>query len=184
MPSGWISSFRQESFNRQRCKSSGEMQIFELFLVAFAVPAPCRGIVRAQNAHFVKGPTPSDKRSGAIPIIMRRVPCSDEYPSLTIDPLLDNHQHDVDAIMRESLESEAKALALYREPLKCAEGYSVSQRRLSLSGSRNDVRNGCHLYLQSRGIAAADPRFACRNASGPPSSLGTHCRQQQQHGSH
>ena len=44
-----------------------------------------------------------------------------EYPSLTIGPLLDSYQHDVDAIMRESLESEAKALALYRELLKCAE---------------------------------------------------------------
>src|SRR5437016_9822659 len=30
-----------------------------------------------------------------------------EYPSLTIGPLLDIYQHDVDAIMRESLESEA-----------------------------------------------------------------------------
>ena len=48
-----------------------------------------------------------------------------EYPSLTIGPLLDSHQHGVDAIMRESLESEAKALALYRELLKCAEGRSV-----------------------------------------------------------
>jgi bacterioferritin len=48
-----------------------------------------------------------------------------EYPSLTIGPLLDSYHHDVDAIMRESLESEAKALALYRELLRCAEGHSV-----------------------------------------------------------
>jgi bacterioferritin len=48
-----------------------------------------------------------------------------EYPSLTIGPLLDSYRHDVDAIMRESLESEAKALALYRELLECAEGHSV-----------------------------------------------------------
>jgi bacterioferritin len=48
-----------------------------------------------------------------------------EYPSLTIGPLLDSHKHDVEAIMRESLETEAKALALYRELLKCAEGRSV-----------------------------------------------------------
>jgi bacterioferritin len=39
-----------------------------------------------------------------------------EYPSLTIGPLLDTYQHDVEAIMRESLESEAKALALYCDP--------------------------------------------------------------------
>ena len=48
-----------------------------------------------------------------------------EYPSLKIGPLLDTYQHDVEAIMRESLESEAKALALYRELLKCAKGHSV-----------------------------------------------------------
>jgi hypothetical protein len=42
-----------------------------------------------------------------------------------IGPLLDSYQHDVEAIMRASLESEAKALALYRELLKCAEGHSV-----------------------------------------------------------
>ncbi len=47
------------------------------------------------------------------------------YPSLTIGRLLDNHQHDIRAIMRESLENEATALALYRELLRCAEGGSV-----------------------------------------------------------
>jgi bacterioferritin len=48
-----------------------------------------------------------------------------EYPSLAIGPLLDTHRTDIGAIMRESLETEAKALALYRELLKCAEGRSV-----------------------------------------------------------
>jgi bacterioferritin len=48
-----------------------------------------------------------------------------EYPSLAIGPLLDSHQHDIGAIMHESLETEAKALALYRELLKCAEGRAV-----------------------------------------------------------
>jgi bacterioferritin len=48
-----------------------------------------------------------------------------EYPSLAIGPLLDSHRHDIGAIMRESLETEAKALSLYRELLKCAEGRSV-----------------------------------------------------------
>jgi bacterioferritin len=48
-----------------------------------------------------------------------------EYPSLTIGPLLDSHKHDADAIMRESLDTEAKALSLYRELLRCAEGRSV-----------------------------------------------------------
>src|ERR1700732_2742241 len=48
-----------------------------------------------------------------------------EYPSLEIGPLLDTHPPAIGAIMRESLETEAKALALYRELLKCAEGRSV-----------------------------------------------------------
>lgn len=48
-----------------------------------------------------------------------------EYPSLKIGALLDTHQTDIGAIMRESLETEAKALTLYRELLKCAEGRSV-----------------------------------------------------------
>src|SRR3954465_12674082 len=47
------------------------------------------------------------------------------YPSLGIGPLLDNHKHDVGDIMRESLETEAKALALYRELLSCVMGHSV-----------------------------------------------------------
>jgi bacterioferritin len=47
------------------------------------------------------------------------------YPSLTIGPLLDSHKHDIGAIMRESLETEGKALALYKELLAAVEGQSV-----------------------------------------------------------
>src|SRR5919109_1958352 len=47
------------------------------------------------------------------------------YPSLEIGALLDSHQHDIRAIMRESLATEAKALALYRELLNCVVGRSV-----------------------------------------------------------
>src|ERR1051326_5965958 len=54
------------------------------------------------------------------------------YPSLTIGPLLDSHKHDVDAIMRESLDNEAKALGLYRELLQCAEGRPVKAERFCL----------------------------------------------------
>jgi bacterioferritin len=48
-----------------------------------------------------------------------------DYPSLTIGPLLDTHRTDVGTILRESLESEARALALYRELLATVEGKSV-----------------------------------------------------------
>ena len=48
-----------------------------------------------------------------------------EYPSLAIGPLLDNHQHDIGAIMREVTSNQNEALALYRELLECAEGCAV-----------------------------------------------------------
>lgn len=48
-----------------------------------------------------------------------------DYPSLGIGELLDSHQHDINAIMRESLETEGKALALYRELMELVEGRSV-----------------------------------------------------------
>src|ERR671933_756962 len=47
------------------------------------------------------------------------------YPSLAIGPLLDSHQHDIGAILRESLETEAQALALYKQLLALVEGRSV-----------------------------------------------------------
>jgi len=48
------------------------------------------------------------------------------YPSLAIGPLLDSHQTDIAAILRESLEAERGALALYRQLLQLVEGRSVA----------------------------------------------------------
>ncbi|MDM0112835.1 ferritin-like domain-containing protein [Variovorax sp. J22R133] len=48
------------------------------------------------------------------------------YPSLAIGPLLDSHQTDIGAMLRESLDTEARALALYRELLTVVEGRSVA----------------------------------------------------------
>jgi bacterioferritin len=48
------------------------------------------------------------------------------YPSLGIGALLDSHQHDIGAILRESLQAEAEALALYRQLLAAVEGGSVA----------------------------------------------------------
>jgi bacterioferritin len=47
------------------------------------------------------------------------------YPSLAIGPLLDSHKHDIAVVMQESLETEAKALALYRDLLGEVAGRSV-----------------------------------------------------------
>jgi bacterioferritin len=48
-----------------------------------------------------------------------------QYPVLTIGDLLDSHKTDVGAILRESLETEAKALVLYKDLLAAVEGRSV-----------------------------------------------------------
>jgi bacterioferritin len=47
------------------------------------------------------------------------------YPSLAIGPLLDAPQHDIGAILRESLEAERSGLEHYRELLRLVEGRSV-----------------------------------------------------------
>ena len=49
-----------------------------------------------------------------------------EYPSLEIGPLLDSHQTDVGAMLREALEVEGSALALYRQLYTVVEGKSVA----------------------------------------------------------
>lgn len=48
------------------------------------------------------------------------------YPSLAIGALLDAHKHDIGAILRESLDAERGALALYRDLLALAGGRSVA----------------------------------------------------------
>ena len=48
------------------------------------------------------------------------------YPSLEIGRLLDSHKTDIGAMLRESLETEASALGLYRELLAQVDGRSVA----------------------------------------------------------
>jgi bacterioferritin len=47
------------------------------------------------------------------------------HPSLAIGPLLETHQHDIGAILRESLDAEREGLGLYQELLALVEGRSV-----------------------------------------------------------
>lgn len=47
------------------------------------------------------------------------------HPSLGIGPLLETHQHDIGAILHESLEHEKLAIEKYYELLKLVEGHSV-----------------------------------------------------------
>ena len=48
------------------------------------------------------------------------------YPSLAIGPLLDSHKHDIGAILKESLDAEARTLELYRNLLEEVDGNSVA----------------------------------------------------------
>ena len=47
------------------------------------------------------------------------------HPSLGIGPLLETHEHDIGAILRESMEHEQASLALYKQLLKAAAGDSI-----------------------------------------------------------
>jgi bacterioferritin len=49
-----------------------------------------------------------------------------EHPSLRIGPLLETHKHDIGAILRESMDAEGEALALYKELLAAVDGKSVT----------------------------------------------------------
>jgi bacterioferritin len=45
-----------------------------------------------------------------------------EHPSLKIGPLLETHKHDMESILKESLDAEREALELYRSLLAQVEG--------------------------------------------------------------
>jgi bacterioferritin len=47
-----------------------------------------------------------------------------EHPSLAIGSLLETHQHDIGDILRESMEHEREALAIYKKLLSLVEGIS------------------------------------------------------------
>jgi len=53
------------------------------------------------------------------------------YPSLAIGQLLDSHKTDIGAMLRESLETEAQTLRVYRELLAEVEGKSVALEEFS-----------------------------------------------------
>jgi bacterioferritin len=48
-----------------------------------------------------------------------------EHPSLSIGPLLETHNHDIGAILRESMDHERSTLELYRQLLGLVEGHSI-----------------------------------------------------------
>ena len=69
-----------------------------------------------------------------------------DYPSLAIGPLLDTHQTDIGTILGESLESEGRALALYKK--------SPDHR----GGQVGDARGVCPANGPGRGTACGRSR--------------------------
>ena len=68
-----------------------------------------------------------------------------DYPSLAIGPLLDTHRTDIGTILRESLESEGRALALYKD-------------LLTRGGQVGDARGVCPADGPGRGTARGRSR--------------------------
>lgn len=48
-----------------------------------------------------------------------------EHPSLAIGPLLETHNHDIGALLKESLESELQSLKIYKDLMTLVEGKNV-----------------------------------------------------------
>ncbi len=83
------------------------------------------------------------------------------YPSLGIGPLLDSHQTDIGTMLRESLATEAEALALYRELLELVRDRSVMLEEYArqMIAAEELHRDAVDKMLRKPGeIAAAVPR--------------------------
>lgn len=83
------------------------------------------------------------------------------YPSLTIGPLLDSHQHDVGAILRESLATEGQGLALYRDLLALVEGRSVALEeyaRQMIQAEEMHLSEVDKMLRKPGDVSAFDPR--------------------------
>ncbi|HJV94520.1 MAG TPA: ferritin-like domain-containing protein [Albitalea sp.] len=82
------------------------------------------------------------------------------YPSLKIGPLLDSHKHDIAAILKESLDSEAQALALYHELLDVVGGHSVALEEFARQMIQAEELHAAEVdkMLRKPGDVAAYPR--------------------------
>lgn len=80
------------------------------------------------------------------------------YPSLGIGPLLDSHQTDIGAMLRESLETENLALGLYRELLQLVEGRSVAMEEFARQAIYAEEQHASEVtkMLRKPGELAAD----------------------------
>jgi bacterioferritin len=64
-----------------------------------------------------------------------------EHPSLAIGPLLETHQHDIGAILRESMAHEQQGLELYRQLLQLVEGSSLLLEEYARSMIRTEEQH-------------------------------------------
>jgi len=89
------------------------------------------------------------------------------YPSLAIGPLLDSHQTDIGAMLRESLETEGRALLLYRELLEIVADASVALEEFARQMIMAEEMHAAEVdkMLRKPGDVAS---YASRPAGAPP----------------
>ena len=83
------------------------------------------------------------------------------YPSLAVGPLLDSHQYDIGAILRESLVFESQGLALYRDLLGLVEGRSVALEefaRQMIQAEEMHLAEVDKMLRKPGDVSAFDPR--------------------------
>ena len=89
------------------------------------------------------------------------------YPSLAIGALLDSHQTDIGAMLRESLETEGRALLLYRELLEIVADASVALEEFARQMIMAEEMHAAEVdkMLRKPGEVAS---YASRPAGAPP----------------
>lgn len=89
------------------------------------------------------------------------------YPSLEIGKLLDSHKTDIAAMLRESLQTEANALDLYRELLALAEGRNIALEEFARQMIHAEELHAAEVdkMLRKPGdLAAFEPRVIAKAA--------------------
>jgi len=89
------------------------------------------------------------------------------YPSLAIGQLLDSHKTDIGAMLRESLETEGRALLLYRELLEIVADASVALEEFARQMIMAEEMHAAEVdkMLRKPGDVAS---YASRPAGAPP----------------
>jgi bacterioferritin len=96
------------------------------------------------------------------------------HPSLEIGPLLESHQHDTEAMLRESLEHERQSLVLYYELLALAKDRHVTLEEYSRQMIRAEEQHAGDVekMLRRPGSLGARPRVSAAGRGPSPGPKG------------